>query len=542
MDDYVRYGFFLPKNEKSNTYPAAQCLFCSVTYANSNLVPSKLSLHLKKQHSEYQYKSEKFFQSKVAAYSKQVISFKSQMSEQDSEKLSLASFQMAHVLLKTKRPYTELETVVLPCLKIAADVIHGGENSVAKVAQIPLFDTTISRRSLSIGEDLENQLILKLKKAPSFAIQLDETTDIGSEAQLLVCCRFADVELNKIAEHYLFCQPLGVDATSKAIFQTLDDYFTKHQLSWENYKSVTTDGAAAMQGRVNGVVEKIKKVSPDCISIHCVIHREVLVAKKLKGMVNNDASAVFENFLSDIVNVVNYVRGHAKKHKIFMKFCEKMEASNKRLLFHSETRWLSRGRVLSRVFELRKELGIFFLEEKDQRAAKFFDNFWLAKLTYMACIFEHLNKLNISLQGKDSDIFKSTGKVNALKMKLPLWKKRVESNNFSDFPILNNFIEEYQGFEGSLMVELRELILAHLDLLQENFDSYFPKEQTSYLEANSWIFNHLSMHRQKMKSCLIFEQIYAIKLHLKKQHILTFGLNCGMYLNIESCLKEQFVY
>ena len=171
-----------------------------------------------------------------------------------------------------------------------------------------------------------------------------------------------------------------------------------------------------MQGRVNGVVAKIKKVSPDCISIHCVIHREVLVAKKLKGMVNNDASAVFENFLSDIVNVVNYIRVHAKKYRIFMKFCEKMEASNKRLLFHNETRWLSRGRVLSRVFELRKELGIFFLEEKDQRAAKFFDNFWLAKLTYMACIFEHLNKLNISLQGKDSDIFKSTGKVNALEI------------------------------------------------------------------------------------------------------------------------------
>ena len=89
-------------------------------------------------------------------------------------------------------------------------------------------------------------------------------------------------------------------------------------------------------------------------------------------MVNNNASAVFENFLSDILNVVNYIRGHAKKHRIFMKFCEKMEASSKRLLFHSETRWLSRGKVLSRVFELRKELGIFFLEEKDQRAAKIF--------------------------------------------------------------------------------------------------------------------------------------------------------------------------
>ena len=31
------------------------------------------------------------------------------------------------------------------------------------------------------------------------------------------------------------------------------------------------------------------------------------------------------------------------------------------------------------------------------------------------------------------------------------------------------------------------LILTRLDLLQENFESYFPKEQSCYQEANSWI-------------------------------------------------------
>ena len=58
--------------------------------------------------------------------------------------------------------YTELQTVVLPCLKIAEALIHGGRNSVAKVEEIPVSDTTVYRRSLSIGEDLENQPLLKL--------------------------------------------------------------------------------------------------------------------------------------------------------------------------------------------------------------------------------------------------------------------------------------------------------------------------------------------------------------------------------------------
>ena len=74
----------------------------------------------------------------------------------------------------------------------------------------------------------------------------------------------------------------------------------------------------------------------------------------MKGMANNNASAIFENFLNEIVNVVNYIRRRAKKHKMFMKLCEGMKASYKRFLFHSEVRWLLRGRVLSRVFELRK--------------------------------------------------------------------------------------------------------------------------------------------------------------------------------------------
>ena len=134
IENCVKYGFFLPKKEEDNPFPTAQFLFFSVKYANSNLVPSKLFLHLKNKHPEHEHKSEIFFQSKVAEYSKQLSSFELQMIERGSEKLSLASFQMAHVLLKTKRPYTELETAVLPCLKIAADLIHGGKNSVAEVA------------------------------------------------------------------------------------------------------------------------------------------------------------------------------------------------------------------------------------------------------------------------------------------------------------------------------------------------------------------------------------------------------------------------
>ena len=243
-------------------------------------VPSKLELHLKKQHPERQYKFKEFFKSPLSAICKQKRLFELQMMNKESKDVLLASFMMAYIVLKSKRPYTELEAVILPCLKIAADLIHGGKEAVNKVSKISLSDTTVYRRCQSIATDLEDQLIEKLKQATSFAIQLDKTTDVSSEAQLIVFCRFANIASKKITEHYLFCKSLGVDATTNAIFEKLDDYLKEKGLSWENCKSVTTDGAAAMTGSIKGVVKKIKERSPKSVSIHCILHQEALVAKK----------------------------------------------------------------------------------------------------------------------------------------------------------------------------------------------------------------------------------------------------------------------
>ena len=313
---------------------------------------------------------------------------------------------------------------------------------------------------------------------------MDETTDVVSQAQLIVFCRFADTACEKITEHYLFCKPLGVETTANAIFGTLDEYIKEKGLSWEKCKSVTTDGAAAMTGSINGVVKKFKEVSPECVSIHCILHREALVAKKLKngGSEEND----FAQLLREVVGIVNYIRSHAKKRRIFSKLCEEMDASFTELLLRTEVRWLTKGKVLSRIFLLREELEFFFTEEHDQRASKFRDNFWLAKVAYMAFIFEHLNKLNVNMQGKNISIFEIMYKINAIKKKIPLWQKRVASKFFFDFSLLHDFMTEH---EINFQMQLLPRIEAHLKLLEENFEKYFTAEQNATCEANSWILH-----------------------------------------------------
>ena len=48
-----------------------------------------------------------------------------------------------------------------------------------------------------------------------------------------------------------------------------------------------------MQGSTNGVSQEIKNVSTDCVSNHCMIHRQALVRKKLKRRTNQGGDLAY---------------------------------------------------------------------------------------------------------------------------------------------------------------------------------------------------------------------------------------------------------
>ena len=53
-----------------------------------------------------------------------------------------------------KKPPSKAESVIKPCLKITANLLHDGEQAVDKVEQIPLSNDAISARSAMIAEDI----------------------------------------------------------------------------------------------------------------------------------------------------------------------------------------------------------------------------------------------------------------------------------------------------------------------------------------------------------------------------------------------------
>ena len=76
---------------------------------------------------------------------------------------------------------------------------------------------------------------------------------------------------------------------------------------------------------------------------------------------------------------------------------------------------------MARVFELWEPLQRFLLEKQSPLAAHFSDTEWVTKLAYLCDIFNLLSKLNLSLQGRMTTVFKLADKVAAFKAKLALW-------------------------------------------------------------------------------------------------------------------------
>ena len=97
--------------------------------------------------------------------------------------------------------------------------------------------------------------------------------------------------------------------------------------------------------------------------------------------------------------MVNYVRQRPLKSRLFAKLCKSMESAHVSLILHTEVRWLSRGNVLLRIYELREELLIFFIQENlIEFSDSLRDELWCSKLAYLADIFQQLNKVNTNMQ------------------------------------------------------------------------------------------------------------------------------------------------
>ncbi|XP_008178224.1 protein FAM200B-like [Acyrthosiphon pisum] len=327
----IQFGFTFIE-EKGKHRP--KCVICLEILASESMKPSKLKRHLEMKHPQYSNKDEQFFKRYENALKVQKKVFNTFSTV--SQKALVAPFEVSYLIAKTKKPHSIGESLVLPAAIKIVTAMHG-EAYANDLKSIPLSDNTVSRRISNISDDILKQLLNRLRS--NYFAMLDESTDISNFSQLLVYVRYIYKE--DILEDFLFCQTLNGRTTGNDIFTLINTFFENNEISWSLCKAISTDSAAALTGSKKGFRAKVNEISPSILFTHCMIHREALASKNL-------------NHLSTKTRI-----------------CNEMESDHTKLLLHTEVRWLSRGKILLRIVELKDEIRIFLLEHKNTLAEHF---------------------------------------------------------------------------------------------------------------------------------------------------------------------------
>ena len=106
-----------------------------------------------------------------------------------------------------------------------------------------------------------------------------------------------------MVKEFMFCHQMQCRTTGLNIFNVLNDFFSQSQLSWERCVGICTDSAVSITGQHSGTVARITEKVPNILQMHCMIHREVLVAKRL-------AQSLSE-VLSSYVKIVNSIKARS---------------------------------------------------------------------------------------------------------------------------------------------------------------------------------------------------------------------------------------
>jgi len=87
------------------------------------------------------------------------------------------------------------------------------ETMLAKESKVPLSNNTINRRINDMTLNINEIVLEKIKNQKLFSLQIDESIDISSKAQLLGFGRF--VYNSNIVDQFLFCKELKSTTTGK---------------------------------------------------------------------------------------------------------------------------------------------------------------------------------------------------------------------------------------------------------------------------------------------------------------------------------------
>ncbi|XP_004372019.1 zinc finger MYM-type protein 6 [Trichechus manatus latirostris] len=520
--EYLKAGFIICPGSKESS-PRPQCVICGEILSSENMKPANLSHHLKTKHSELENKPVDFFEQKSLEMECQNSSFKKCLLVEKS--LVKASYLIAFQIAASKKPFSIAEELIKPYLvEMCSEVL--GSSAGDKMKTIPLSNNTIGHRIEELSADIEEQLIQKVRESKWFALQIDETSEISNITLLLCYIRFIDYDCSDIKEELLCCIEMASQITGFEIFELINKYIDSKSLNWKHCVGLCTDGAASMTGRCSGLRAKIEEVAMNTVAFtHCFIHREHLAAEKL--------SPYLHEILLQSAQILSFIKSNALNSRMLTILCEEMGCEHVNLPVHAEVRWISRGRILTRLFELRREIEMFLTQKHSDLAKCFRDEEWVAKLAYLSDIFSLINELNSSLQGTMTTLFSLYNKIDTFKKKLKMWLKRTQESDYDMFPSFS----EFSNSSDLNMRSITSIIFEHLEGLSKMFNDYYPPEE-DLRSGNLWITNPFMNHQNSNLTDFEEEKLTQLSSDLELQSIFKSMSVTQFWINAKTSYPE----
>ena len=437
-----------------NHHGRPTCLICNVSIAVNK--EYNIKRHYETKHKSFselvgQARKDKLDRLKKGL-KKQSDAFHKILTKQENN--TLASYKVAQIIAKDKRAFIDGE-FAKKCMMAVVETICPEKKEA--FLNVSLSARTVTRRIEEMSENLKASQEDCFKKLQFFSIAIDESTDATDTAQLAVFVRGVSEDFT-VLEEFVQLIPMKNTTTGADILKELLQCLQAKNLNLARLVSITTDGAPSMVGKHKGVVSLLQKhmqingIDNSIVKLQCLIHQEALCAKV----------ASFKDVMSMVVKTVNLILSRGLNHRQFRQLLLEAESQYGDLLYFCNVRWLSRGDMLLRVYQLKEEI-VTFLEQKKLNASEFRDQNWICNLAFLVDVTSHLNKLNLQLQGKCQLIHDMWGHIRSFTTKLRLWESQLQSGNYAHFSTLQQHHPTCSDQFVSVIQQLRTEFLSRFD-------------------------------------------------------------------------------
>ncbi|KAK7938604.1 hypothetical protein WMY93_001930 [Mugilogobius chulae] len=370
-----------------------------------------------------------------------------------------ASFAGSLAIVRNGKPFTDGDFAKAFMLDVANELFDDFANKdkiIKRIKDMPLSARTVHDRTMMMSNQVEERQVKDLNTAPYFSLALDESTDVSHVSQFSVIARYAVGDT--LREESLAVLPMKASTRGEDLFKTFMEFAKEKKLQMDKLISVCTDGAPCMVGKNRGFVALLReKENRPILTFHCILHQEALCAQLCDKQLGD--------VMSLVIRIVNFIVARALNDRQFKSLLDEVGSHYPGLLLHSNVRWLSRGKVLTRFAACLSEIRTF-LEMKDIEHPELANTEWLLKFYYLVDITEHLNQLNVKMQGSGNTILSLQQAVFAFENKLELFIVDIETSRLLHFDKLREFKAACTESDPAQHLDLQQLADFTSNLLQ----------------------------------------------------------------------------